>query len=211
MAYVIAQQVADSLMQGQGTGTSLLGTEVTDLEAIIDAVTQQIDERCGWSFTDDGVSTRTFAAADPHRLRLPPFCPLQTVTAVEVDTVGDGSFSTRWDVTDVELGPMNAPYRNRPYEWVNAVGAECFPVTGRGSVRITGSWGWLAVPPVVPAAQTLQSSRLWHRRHSPDGLAGLTTDGDAVLIVRIDPDVAQLLKPVSRTKLKIARTRLTTA
>lgn len=88
---------------------------------------------------------------------------LVSVTSVVIDTNVDDTFATTLTSADYELLPRNAalgsepgPYRQlRLTEW----GAQVtFPARAR--VRITGVWGWPAVPEAIRAA-TIEIARLW--------------------------------------------------
>jgi len=53
-----------------------------------------------------------------------------------------------------------------------------------------------AVPSTADAHQaaTMLAARLYRRRNSPEGIAGITPEGVAVGIVRSDADIARLLR-----------------
>lgn len=52
------------------------------------------------------------------------------------------------------------------------------------------------IPPGVHVAALIQSSRLFHRKDSPYGIAGSPAEGSELrLLARLDPDVDALLSP----------------
>lgn len=61
-------------------------------------------------------------------------------------------------------------------------------------MRISGVWGWPAVPDAVKAACRIQVSRVFKRADSPLGVAGFGEFG-VVRVSRLDPDVESLLAP----------------
>ena len=73
------------------------------------------------------------------------------------------------------------------------------PRAADGTVSITASWGWTAVPDAVKLATLLQASRLVARRESPFGVAGSPQTGSELrLLERLDPDVAVIVKAYTR-------------
>ncbi|MDX2692956.1 phage gp6-like head-tail connector protein [Streptomyces ipomoeae] len=108
----------------------------------------------------------------------------------------------------VETGPVGGPWTAvTGYETVpdNAL-AGGKPVTGlllpnstwsRGSttrVRVTTRFGWPAVPPDITEATYLQSTRLYKRKNSPEGVMG-SAEWGVVRLSRRDPDVWNLIEP----------------
>jgi len=124
-----------------------------------------------------------------------------TLTTLEVDLGGDGTFEETWTLnTDFTLEPLNAAADSRPWESIRV-----HPRSGRyfalypRSVKVTAKFGWAAVPDGIKEATTLVASRLVKRkREAPFGVAGIGFDGSAVRIATTDPDVAMLLAPFTR-------------
>ncbi len=126
---------------------------------------------------------------------------------METDDAGDGTYETVWASTDYQFQPVNRP-TGRPYTRVEAVGTllfpyRCAPGSRADRVRITGVWGWTAVPEPVHQACLIQSARIIKRRYSPEGVAG-PSDFGVVRISRLDPDVMSLLDPFRRTAVLVA-------
>lgn len=105
---------------------------------------------------------------------------------IESGSVG-GSYST----LDVEYlpDPLNAVEEGR------AVEALVFSTLGLSGpiVRITNRFGWPTVPDEVAEAALLQTSRLWGRRTSPEGVAG-SAEWGIMRVSRLDPDVRELIR-----------------
>lgn len=125
-----------------------------------------------------------------------------TVTEVAVDALGTGI----WEVLDIAvLGklPVNAAVKERPFERITIRGTlvPAFSYTEE-SVRVTGTFGWAAVPEEVKGATLLQASRFAARRDSPYGIAGSPESGTEMrLQAKADPDVKVALKDFVRRNL----------
>ena len=103
-------------------------------------------------------------------------------------------------VTGIALLPRNAAARGRPFTAVGFAGSSrpAPPETADG-VRVTGEWGWPAVPETIHEAAMIQSSRLLARRDAPFGVAGSAETGTEVrLLAKVDPDVEAMLRPFIR-------------
>lgn len=134
---------------------------------------------------------------------------LVTATSVTVDTDGNGSFETTWvEGTDFILDPPNAALDGRPTRKLLLVPAagRTFP-TYRRSIKVVGTFGWTAVPPVVKQATKILAARLLKRaRETPYGILAIGGEAAATArLGRIDPDIAFLLDslPGSRRKLLV--------
>jgi hypothetical protein len=62
-------------------------------------------------------------------------------------------------------------------------------------VRVTGVWGWPAVPTAIKQATIIQASRIYKRLDSPLGIAGFGDLGAIRIGRALDPDVEQLVTP----------------
>ena len=65
---------------------------------------------------------------------------------------------------------------------------------GRTLIQITARWGWSAVPDAIREATVLLAARQFRRLDSPLGVAGFGDLG-AIVVRRIDPDVAAMIAP----------------
>lgn len=126
----------------------------------------------------------------------------QTTTGlvVSLDLLGDGSYSTAVDLTQVVKLPANAATRGRPWEALRIRYASVArPVGASLEVAVTARWGWTATPTTVVLATKLQASRFDFRRDSPAGVAGSPDQGSELrLLARLDPDVATSLRAYRR-------------
>jgi hypothetical protein len=71
-------------------------------------------------------------------------------------------------------------------------------VRGRNLVRVTGIWGWNAVPAAVKQAALVMAVRLVKRRDAPFGMVAGGLDLGPMRISKVDPDLEALLGPLRR-------------
>lgn len=164
------------------------------LEFAINAASRAIDHYCGRRFhLDAEASARTYKAADPYSLFVDDIGST-TGLVVATDDNDDGTAETSWTITtDYVVEPTNALAQSRPVYKIEAVGSKTFPFTGRRHrVTVTAKWGWPAVPDAVLQACLILSARFFHRKGSPQGVAGFGEFG-VVRLATTDPDVASLL------------------
>lgn len=179
-----------------------VSTYDTMLEAVINAASRSIDTYCGRRFWIDGsVVTRTFHGNGTTLLDLPDGIATVTGLVVKTDTAADGTFATTWAATDYQLLPVNAPYafpEAEPWTQIQAIGSLTFLAGVQAhpnAVQITAKWGWPASPDPVIQACLIKASRLFHRKDSPQGVAGFGDFGPVRLSRAEDGDVVNLLDP----------------
>lgn len=165
------------------------------LERIIEAASRAIDAQCGRHFFTV-TETRYFS---PEWSSLLPVDDLVSVTSLATDDAGNRTYTTSWISTDYDLTPENAALRSEPYTAIRVApnGTQSFPRLARG-VRITGSWGWPAVPDVVTEACLLLAHRYVQRQNSPLGIVHVIPEAPATSVRATDPDVANWLSPYRR-------------
>ena len=115
---------------------------------------------------------------------------------------GDGVYEESWmNGVDFVFEPLNAAADGRPWELVRCHprGSYRFPTDYPRAVKVTGRFGWPAVPPAIVEATTILASKLLRRaREAPFGIVSFGVDGGAARIARTDPDVAFLVRPFIR-------------
>jgi hypothetical protein len=177
-----------------------------DIAVAITAASRAVEHFCDrrfWVAAEDAEDeVRYYTPTSPSELQIDD---LVTLTDLDTDEQGDQTFSQSWTVnTSVFLEPLNAAADGRPYTrlCVNAARTSLyFPVQYGRSVRVTGIFGWPAVPSEVKQAATIIAGRLIKRaRETPMGvvMAGVGFDGAAIRIASQDPDVVMLLSPLRR-------------
>lgn len=175
----------------------------TAIETQIEAASRWVDEYCGRSFWASSAGVvRYYTADDPTWLQIDD---VTTVTAIAADEDGDRTYERTWTVADYDLDPPDASQRGNPYNRVVVTpnGDYTFPVGMRRGVKITGTWGWPAVPKSVTEAVILLAVRLRKRNDAPFGIAGSAELGMLQNIPRTDPDVAALVAPYRRLTIEV--------
>lgn len=176
-------------------------TQDTNITVALAAASRAVDHYCNRSFgLVDEAEARLFTAGyDPRSCRYScEITDLMTTDNLVVETDdGTGTFATELTLdTDFTLHPSNAPLDGRP--WTAIRFTSSVPVSPL-RVRVTGEFGWTAVPDVVKHATLLQANRIWFRRNAPAGVAGSPELGSEIrLLAKLDPDVELLLSTVRR-------------
>jgi hypothetical protein len=144
----------------------------TELQLAIDAAEAAIEAYCGRVFTLSASEARRFTASSPTRVSLDD---VTSVSAVAVDLDGDGTHETTISAGSWELLPFSAAASGRPYRalQLRPSATARFP-RWPGGVRVTGTWGWPAVPPAVKLATQIQAWVLL--RQSTTVLVGVDED-----------------------------------
>lgn len=167
------------------------------LADVITATSRLIERYTGRVFTQVTSQARYFSAADRYRVYVDDLVSVDS-GGFCTDDNADRTFSNVWATTDYELCPRNAAAHNNPYTWIQVPpnGNNVFP-SWPESIKITGTWGWSAVPQEVTEACLIQAARLFRRKDTPFGIM----DSAASMTSRaltLDVDVAQLLAGVTR-------------
>lgn len=163
------------------------------------AASDLIDGYCGRTFGTSGTVTRVFSPADEYVIQIDDLAG--TAVTITSSTGADGVFDVTWKTTDYQLEPLNgiANGQSVPYTRIRAIEDYLWPAAGgEATVRVTGLFGFPAVPIVVTQAAVLQGSRIFTRLQSPLGVAGFNELGVVRVTRALDPDVAQLVEPYRR-------------
>lgn len=164
-----------------------------DLQRSLVAASRAVDHETRRQFYRSASTVRTFRAT---RRDLLPIDDLVTFTLLETADVIGGTWTAWTQGTEFQLEPQNAPADGHPYTRVRAL-QRSFWVPSQ--VRITGVWGWPALPEeIVQATQIIATQLLRRVREAPFGVIGIGIDGQAVRMSKIDPQIAQLLGPYRR-------------
>lgn len=166
------------------------------IEAAIMSASRMIDDYTGRFFYRDGTQAspvvRYYTAKDWWTTNVDDII---YISEIATDDNFDQLYTTVWSTSDYMVEPVNNPRRGWPWTRLLAIGAYIFPFNLPQSVRVTGVWGWTAIPEEVKMACRLQAARFFVRRQSPFGIAGSPEIGTVRLSSRLDPDVELLLKP----------------
>lgn len=172
------------------------------LEAIIEAVSRKIDDRCHRRFyADSDNADRYYTAQSVGVLFVDDIASPSSDVSIQIDVNGDGTFDETFAATDFALSPYNAQLDGVPYQKIEAIGQYSFPKNVVRGVKITAKFGWASVPTPIIQACLLQSERLFKRFATPLGSQSMTALGQMTLnIPALDPDVefliSRYIKPV---------------
>jgi hypothetical protein len=175
------------------------------LEIAINSASRMIDGYCEREFYQAGTASRYYAADSELVVQVDDLAGTAIILATDPNAYG--TFDLEWSVADYQLEPLNGKLAGKtwPYTRIRAALNYLFPVTNDlALVKVTGVFGWPAIPQEVELACILQSERLFKRYDSPTGVLGFGDIGAIRVSRQMDPDVAQLLNPFARTHIGIA-------
>jgi hypothetical protein len=171
----------------------------TLLEMAIESASRAIDQYTNRSFYNAGTAVRYYAPNGDFNVDIDDLISLTTLATMSAD---DQVYDTTWTSTDYQLEPLNgyADGITQPYNHIRAVGDYTFlTLGGEATIKVTGVWGWNAVPIQVTQATVIQASRIYKRLDSPLGIISGEL-GSMRVGARIDPDVAQLVDSLRRIR-----------
>ena len=163
------------------------------LEMAIESASRLLDAYTARSFYNAGTASRYFVADNDWLTNIDDAI---TITEVATDTSADGTYDIIWQASDYQLEPLNGRIDGlaMPYNAIRAVGDYTFPIWGgEALVKVTGTWGFSAVPTAIKQATIIQASRIFKRLDSPLGVLSSPDLGFIRVGSRLDPDVAQLV------------------
>ena len=165
----------------------------TLLATVLDEASRDIDNYCGRIFYQTAAGTVRYYMARRSDELLIADCV--SLTEVATDADGDRTYEDTWTATDYDLLPENAAADSEPYTTIAVApgGDYGFPSGVRKGVKLTGVWGWPAVPGAVKQACLLRAAWIFNRRGTPLGLAG-SADIGMVRVGRWDPDFEKMLE-----------------
>jgi hypothetical protein len=163
------------------------------LEMAVESASRLVDGHCARYFYNAGTAARYFVADNDYLTNIDDAI---TITQVATDTSADGTYDIVWQADDYQLEPLNGRVDGLvvPYNAIRAIGDYTYPIWGgEGLVKVTGTWGWSAIPTAIKQATIIQSSRIFKRLDSPLGVLSSPDLGFIRVGSRLDPDVAQLV------------------
>lgn len=168
----------------------------TLLENAVTSASRRIDGYCGRFFYKTTSTAVTMFPFDSYICKFGNDLATNSAT-IALDTAGDGTYATTLVLnTDYVLEPLDTSLQGRPYRQARMVGGSTFPlftIPSFPTVRVTGLWGWNAVPSDVNQACLLLAMRQFARLNASLGVVGFA---DMAITVRaVDPDVRDLLDP----------------
>jgi hypothetical protein len=169
------------------------------LELAVESASRLIDSYTQRYFYNAGTATRLFAPQDSYVTETDDLITLTTLQTSDGET-----FDTTWQAKDYQLEPLNGVVdglTGYPATRIRAIDDFIFThLTGEATVRITGVWGWSAVPTAVKQATVIQAARIFKRNDSPLGIAGFGEMGAIRVGTQLDPDVKQLIEAYRKVR-----------
>lgn len=164
------------------------------LEMAVESASRLIDGHAYRYFYNDGTATKDFIAQDSFHVIIDDL-----VTMIELKATDEvGSDYVIFGQNDFQLRPVNGEQDGLvvPFTSILATDNLLFNIKGEQAlVRVTGVWGWPAVPIAIKQATIIQASRIYKRLDSPLGVAGFGDLGAIRVGRALDPDVEQLVTP----------------
>jgi hypothetical protein len=207
MSYITSAQLKATLTINDTYADADIATAVVAASNALDLLCKRkgTATRGGFEQDADANQVRYYTPEDGYKLNIDD---LVTFTSLQTDPGGDNTWPDTWvQNTDFDLEPLNAAADGWPYTrlHVRSSGSFVFPVGYSRSVKVTGKFGWPAVPEAVTQATTILASRLLKRaREVPFGVVAVNLDGAAVRIAKADPDVMLLLGPFIKHRISVA-------
>ena len=169
------------------------------LELAVESASRLVDSYTQRYFYNAGTATRLFAPLDNYITEIDDLISLSVLQTSDGDT-----FGTTWATKDYQLEPLNGVVdglTGHPATRIRAVDDFLFNLLdGEATVRITGVWGWSAVPTAVKQATIIQAARIFKRNDSPTGIVGFGELGAVRVGVQLDPDVKHLVDPYRKVR-----------
>lgn len=171
------------------------------LEMAVESASRAIDQYCNRVFYKTGTVTRYFAPRDSYLCDIDDLVSLTSLYTNSDDT--QSSYDIQWSSEDYQLEPLNgyADGQPTPYTRIRAIGAYTYQLLdGEASVKVTGVFGYDAVPISITQATVIQASRIYKRLDSPLGI--ISGELGAMRVgTRLDPDVAQLVDSFRKIRM----------
>ena len=162
------------------------------LELAVESASRLVDSYTQRYFYNAGTATRLFAPQDNYVTEIDDLISLTTLETSDGD-----DFGTTWAAKDYQLEPLNGNVdglTGHPATRIRAVDDFLFNLLDlEATVRVTGVWGWSAVPTAIKQATVIQAARIFKRNDSPTGIVGFGDMGAIRVGVQLDPDVKHLI------------------
>jgi hypothetical protein len=184
------------------------GLRVTDsiddtlLEMAVESASRAIDSYCNRVFYSTGTAVvRYYSPVDSYLCDIDDLVSLTSLFTNSDET--QSSYNIQWTSEDRQLEPLNglADGQPTPFTRIRAIGDYTFQtLNGEASVKVTGVFGYSAVPIAITQATVIQGSRIYKRLDSPLGIISGEL-GTMRVGTRLDPDVAQLVDGFRKVRM----------
>jgi hypothetical protein len=184
------------------------GLRITDsvddtlLEMAVESASRAIDSYCNRVFYSTGTAVvRYYSPVDSYLCDIDDLVSLTSLYTNSDET--QSSYNILWTSEDRQLEPLNglADGQPTPFTRIRAIGDYTFQtLNGEASVKVTGVFGYSAVPIAITQATVIQASRIYKRLDSPLGIISGEL-GTMRVGTRLDPDVAQLVDGFRKVRM----------
>lgn len=184
------------------------GLRITDsvddtlLEMAVESASRAIDSYCNRVFYSTGTAVvRYYSPQDSYLCDIDDLVSLTSLYTNSDET--QSSYNILWTSEDRQLEPLNglADGQPTPFTRIRAIGDYTFQtLNGEASVKVTGVFGYSAVPIAITQATVIQASRIYKRLDSPLGIISGEL-GTMRVGTRLDPDVAQLVDGFRKVRM----------
>jgi hypothetical protein len=184
------------------------GLRITDavddtlLEMAVESASRAIDSYCNRVFYSTGTAVvRYYSPQDSYLCDIDDLVSLTSLFTNSDET--QSSYNIQWTSEDRQLEPLNglADGQPTPFTRIRAIGEYTFQtLNGEASVKVTGVFGFSAVPIAITQATVIQASRIYKRLDSPLGIISGEL-GTMRVGTRLDPDVAQLVDGFRKVRM----------
>ena len=184
------------------------GLRITDsvddtlLEMAVESASRAIDSYCNRVFYSTGTAVvRYYSPQDSYLCDIDDLVSLTSLFTNSDET--QSSYNIQWTSEDRQLEPLNglADGQPTPFTRIRAIGEYTFQtLNGEASVKVTGVFGYSAVPIAITQATVIQASRIYKRLDSPLGIISGEL-GTMRVGTRLDPDVAQLVDGFRKVRM----------
>lgn len=171
------------------------------IEDIIESVSRQIDNICGRHFYATTAIVRYFKA-DYKGQDLLFIDDLSTTSSLSIasDDDGDGTYENTWSSADYNMLPYQ-PQNSAPYTMIETApqGNFVFSAQKKGN-KITGLWGWTAVPDDIKVACLIMTDAEYHAKDGQNlsTTTSITAGGIVLTPAGVPKSAMDKLRPYMR-------------
>jgi len=174
----------------------------------VQSATRGIDQYTGRYFWQ-GPDTRVFSTLDIETCKVDD---LVSITTMSTDSTGLRVYDQLWAPADYNLEPVNAPTPSpeaQPYTLIRALAGGggrywfpwIYPLSNPDRVKITGMFGWPAVPYLVKQVALQASEDIYKLKDAPFGVLGSADMG--IMRITANPQMTEMLWSYVRGRTKV--------
>jgi hypothetical protein len=168
----------------------------------VESASRAIDSYCNRVFYSTGTAVvRYYSPQDSYLCDIDDLVSLTSLFTNSDET--QSSYNIQWTSEDRQLEPLNglSDGQPTPFTRIRAICEYTFQtLNGEASVKVTGVFGFSAVPIAITQATVIQASSIYKRLDSPLGIISGEL-GTMRVGTRLDPDVAQLVDGFRKVRM----------